>query len=266
MNEKLHLVSFSGGKDSTAMLLHMMELGMRIDVVLWCDTGLEFPAMYEHVNRIKRVVEDAGIKFVTLKSDKTFEYYLFKHQVNKRNGQVQNGYSWADSRIRWCTNLLKTSLIIKYKTELNEHYEIVDYVGIAYDEQYRLERESNKNHIHPLVNWKWTEENALNYCYEKGYDWNGLYKHFSRVSCWCCPLQSLKDLKALYKNFPTLWNQLKDWDNQTFRKFRADYSVEELELKFNFEEEREKSGLSINPHTKDYRKQWELYKRRIKDE
>lgn len=30
----LHIVSFSGGKDSTAMLLHMMELEMKIDVVL----------------------------------------------------------------------------------------------------------------------------------------------------------------------------------------------------------------------------------------
>ena len=42
----LHIVSFSGGKDSTAMLLHMMELGMQIDIVLYCDTWMEFPAMY----------------------------------------------------------------------------------------------------------------------------------------------------------------------------------------------------------------------------
>lgn len=37
----LHIVSFSGGKDSTAMLLHMMELEMKIDVVLYCDTWME---------------------------------------------------------------------------------------------------------------------------------------------------------------------------------------------------------------------------------
>lgn len=64
---KYHMVSFSGGKDSTAMLLHMMELGMQIDEVLYCDTWMEFPAMERHVKRIKKLVEDAGIKFVTLK-------------------------------------------------------------------------------------------------------------------------------------------------------------------------------------------------------
>ena len=67
MNPDLHIVSFSGGKDSTAMLLHMMELGMQIDIVLYCDTWMEFPAMYRHVEKVKKIVEDAGIKFVTLK-------------------------------------------------------------------------------------------------------------------------------------------------------------------------------------------------------
>ena len=37
-----HLVSFSGGKDSTAMLLGMIERGMRIDCILFCDTGLDY--------------------------------------------------------------------------------------------------------------------------------------------------------------------------------------------------------------------------------
>lgn len=37
-----HLVSFSGGKDSTAMLLKMLETGMQIDAVLFCDTGLDY--------------------------------------------------------------------------------------------------------------------------------------------------------------------------------------------------------------------------------
>lgn len=37
MNEKpkLHVVSFSGGKDSTAMLLRMIEEKMPIDIILY---------------------------------------------------------------------------------------------------------------------------------------------------------------------------------------------------------------------------------------
>ncbi|MDE5946451.1 MAG: phosphoadenosine phosphosulfate reductase family protein [Oscillospiraceae bacterium] len=46
----LHVCSFSGGKDSTAMLLKMLEMKMPVDVVLFCDTGLEFPQLYDDVH------------------------------------------------------------------------------------------------------------------------------------------------------------------------------------------------------------------------
>ena len=52
MKEQYHLVSFSGGKDSTAMLLGMLERDMKIDCILFCDTGLEFPAMYDHIAKV----------------------------------------------------------------------------------------------------------------------------------------------------------------------------------------------------------------------
>lgn len=249
--KKLHVVSFSGGKDSTAMLLQMMELGMKIDVVLYCDTWMEFPAMYRHVERIKKIVEDAGIKFVTLKNEKSFKYLMLEHQPKRRKstqeklGGNPKGYSWAGSRSRWCTSKLKTELLKKYKSELTKQYDVVEYVGLAFDEQYRLERESNKQHEHPLVDWKWTEKDALRYCYDKGFDWEGLYEYFSRVSCWCCPLQSFAELRKLRKYFPELWQELKEMDNQTWGSFRADYSVEEMEIRFDFEEERLNQGLSI---------------------
>lgn len=38
-----HAVSLSGGKDSTAMLLLMIEQDMPIDLVLSADTGMDFP-------------------------------------------------------------------------------------------------------------------------------------------------------------------------------------------------------------------------------
>ena len=87
----------------------------------------------------------------------------------------------------------------KFFRELRKQYRVKEYIGIAADEQYRLERERNKNpdHVHPLVDWNMTEEDCLRYCYEHGYNWNGLYGQFRRVSCWCCPLQSLQELRQL---------------------------------------------------------------------
>ena len=255
----MYLVSFSGGKDSTAMLLHMIELGMQIDKVLYCDTWMEFPAMYKHIEKIKKVVKDAGIEFVTLKNPLSFKYLMLEHQPERRKstqeklGGNPKGYSWAGSRSRWCTSKLKTELLKKYKAEMDKKYNVIEYVGIAADEQYRLERESNKKHQHSLVEWGWTEEDALKYCYDKGYNWDGLYKIFTRVSCWCCPLQSLEELRKLKKNFPELWQELKEMDEQTWRKFRADYSVKELEKRFILEEKRLNAGLSINGHNKDFR-------------
>lgn len=105
-----------------------------------------------------------------------------------------------------------------------------------------------------MVDWKWTEKDALQYCYDKGFDWEGLYEHFSRVSCWCCPLQSFAELRSLRKHYPELWEELKEMDNATWRNFRADYSVEDLEIRFALEEERVAKGLTISGHSNEFRK------------
>lgn len=238
-----NLVSFSGGKDSTAMLLKMIEEEIQIDCILFCDTGLEFPEMYEHIEKIEK---DIGRKIVRVKPKYSFEYLLLDTPVRrketspivKRYGEGLTGYSWPEPRLRWCTSKLKDVPRERFLRELKTKYEIKQYVGIAFDEYYRLKRarNQNKNHIHPLVEWKMSEADCLKYCYERGYDWGGLYEKFDRVSCWCCPLQSLKELKQLYKNYPHLWSKLKEWEKQTWRNFRADYSVEKLEEKFSTEE------------------------------
>ena len=107
---------------------------------------------------------------------------------------------------------------------------------IAYDEQNRLSKERKVNKLFPLAEWKMTEKDCLEYCYNKGYDWNEdgieLYSILDRVSCWCCPLKSLKELKVIYEEFPQYWEKLKEWDNKTYRQFRSDYSIEDLENKF----------------------------------
>ena len=51
-----HIVSFSGGKDSTAMLLMMLEKNMPIDEIIFCDTGKEFPQMYEHIEKVQKYI------------------------------------------------------------------------------------------------------------------------------------------------------------------------------------------------------------------
>ena len=226
-----HIVSFSGGKDSTAMLLLMIEKDYKIDEIIFLDTGVEFPEMYEHIEKVKKYINR---DITILKADNSYEFMMFDYIKTKGKNKGQKGYSWADFRNRWCTQYLKKSVIKKYLKKY-KGCDIVEYHGIALDEEKRLQKNKDKNIKYPLAEWGLTEKDALEYCYSKGFDWSGLYTKFDRVSCWCCPLKSLKELRVLYSDFPHLWEKLKEWDNKTYRKFRADYSVQELEDKFKKE-------------------------------
>ncbi len=102
-----------------------------------------------------------------------------------------------------------------------------------------------KDACYPLIEWNMTERDCLQYCYERGFTWGGLYEIFHRVSCWCCPLQSFEELRKLRKHFPELWKQLEFWDKNTWRTFKPGYSVKALNVRFDFEEERQAQGKSI---------------------
>lgn len=253
MTREYHVVSFSGGKDSTAMLLKMTELGMPIDCILFCDTGLEFPAMYEHIKSVEERIEK-NITIVRAKD--SFEYMMFNKPINRRPdssvmlkyGGTLNGYGWPGPRLRWCTERLKNEPRERFIRGLSKQYDVIEYVGLAADEGYRLHRKCNQqeNHRHPLIEWGMTEEDCLNYCYEQGFTWGGLYEHFKRVSCWCCPLQSLDELRQLYRHYPKLWQTLKAWDEKTWRTFKPGYSVQQLETRFVLEEEFRKVGKPVN--------------------
>ena len=233
-----HVVSFSGGKDSTAMLLRMIELNMPIDEILFCDTTVEFPALYEHIAKVEKYI---GREITKLHAPHGFEYYLLDGEhtrTKKKEIAAMRGRSFPTAMQRWCTSRLKTHIIEKHLNQIKKNCSPIEYIGIAADEE---KRAKEKNY--PLIEWGWTEADCLNYCYEKGFDWGGLYKIFDRVSCWCCPLQGLEELRKLRRHFPNLWRKLFYWQMVTWRKFRPDFSVQELELRFRLEEEWEAKGL-----------------------
>lgn len=58
LNEKYVYLSFSGGKDSTAMLIRLYELGEHIDKVVFADTGFEFPELYEYINKVEQYIKE----------------------------------------------------------------------------------------------------------------------------------------------------------------------------------------------------------------
>lgn len=243
-----HAVSFSGGKDSTAMLLLMIERGMPIDIVLTADTGMEFPEMYEHLNRLDDYLfRERGIHLTTLRHPKGFEWLMFDEPKQKessianrqRLGVSLHGNGWPGVKVRWCTGQLKTHLISKEVNHLKGEYNALHYVGIAADEPKRI-----KNEVYPLVDWGITEAQALKICYDRGYDWGGLYEIYHRCSCWCCPLQRIGELKKLRQHHPELWERLREMDRRAIAQFghnalgqfKQDWTVERLEQRFALED------------------------------
>lgn len=221
------------------MLLRMLEEGMPVDIILFCDTGVEFDGMYYHIDRLEQYI---ARPITRLKAPKSFEYYFYEYTPKRKNPKL-NGYcgmSWAGPNTRWCTGMLKTRIINRYLRKLQKDYTVIQYIGIAADEPKRV-----KEYRYPLVDWGMTETDCLAYCRERGFDWDGLYDIFSRVSCWCCPLQSLEGLRKLRRHFPELWEKLRYMDSHTWRKFTKRYTVEQLEIRFAFEEEQQSKGLPI---------------------
>lgn len=209
-----HAVSLSGGKDSTAMLLLMVERGLPIHAVLTADTGMEFPEMYEHLQKLNDYLfAERGLHLTWLRHPKGFEWLMFEEK-KQRSASIENrqrlgvslyGNGWPGPRVRWYTGQLKTHLIHKEINRLKGQYKAVSYVGIAADEPKRI-----KNERYPLADWGITEKEALQICYDRGYDFGGLYQIYHRCSCWCCPLQGIGELRKLRQHHPELWERLQE--------------------------------------------------------
>ena len=223
------IASVSFGKDSLAMLLLIIEKNLPLNEVVFYDTGMEFQAIYEIRDKVVKLLQEKNIKYTELKPKNSFEWTMFERPVNGKNG-FHYGYSWCGGRCRWGTTEKLTSI--------NRHCKnSKQYVGIAFDEPKRIERAVESGKLLPLVDYKMTEQDCLDYCRERGFDWLendvNLYDILDRVSCWCCANKNLKELKNYKKYLPKYWEKLKDLQRKTNRPFKGDKTIFDLDEKFS---------------------------------
>ena len=221
---------------------------MPIDCVITADTGMEFPEMYRQWDKIDQLLyQERGIHLTILRHPKGFEWLMFDQPKEKLStlanrkalGVTPYGNGWPGIRVRWCTGQLKTHLIQKEVNRIKGAYNALHYVGIAADEPKRV-----KNDVYPLVEWGITEAEALQICYDRGFDWNGLYEIYHRCSCWCCPFQRIDELRKLRRHHPELWAKLREMDeralgqfgNTALGRFKDNWTVEQLEQRFAAED------------------------------
>ena len=223
------ILHFSGGKDSTATLLLMLQKGITPDKVLFVDTTKEFPDMYKHIMNVERLT---GITVERVPIN--FDYWFSEHVKTKGINKGKRGYGFPDFRNRWCT-ALKRDTAAKIVRSLTGP--AIEVLGIAADERDRALSNADRGRIlaYPLIDYNITEEAALSLCYSNGLHYNGLYQKLTRVSCWCCPLKRMGELRTLHREFPELWDKLLLMENKSYRRFRTDYSVTQLTERFNNE-------------------------------
>lgn len=242
--------SFSGGKDSTAMVLLLIKNHYPLDEVVFYDTGMEFSAIYNVVNYMERLCKRRGISFVRLYPQRPFLYDMLEKPVRHRSGSVTLGYAWCGGAVRWGTSE-KVRLLDKHHREicaLHKCNNIYIYVGIAADEKRRVKSDtacSGLVKLYPLIDLGYTEKMCLELCRKYNIRWleysvSGaidLYDVLDRVSCWCCRNKNLKELKAIYRYLPDYWDKLRMLQTKIDMPFKPNASIFDLEQRFESESE-----------------------------
>lgn len=179
-------VAFSGGKDSAVLLdLVKKALPKRSFVVVFGDTGMEFPDTYEVIEHTKAFCEKEEIPF-----------YLSKAHFDPISSW--NVFGPPSRTLRWCCSVHKsTPQTIKLREITGKNdYTGLDFVGVRKHEsvarsEYEFENYSKKQKGQYSFNaiLEWTSAEIWLYIYTNGLIINGAYKKGnSRAGCLLCPM------------------------------------------------------------------------------
>lgn len=125
----LHVISWSGGKDSSALLVwareHLPQDQLR---VIFCDTGWESPITYQFIEEVNNRLLDG--RLIVLKSQKYTGFVDLAKQKRR----------FPSTKARFCTEELKIVPMIEWI--LSQHCDIAVYQGIRAGESVARSRMS----------------------------------------------------------------------------------------------------------------------------
>ena len=185
-------VAFSGGKDSVVALdIVQRALPHNAFMVLFGDTGMEFPDTY-------RVIEDVE------KYCKSNEISFYRSCSNLSPIETWNKFGPPAQTMRWCCSVHKTSpqIILLRKIMNNPHFRGMAFTGVTGDEsasrsEYKDvslgEKVKGQYSCHPILEWGSAE--LFTYIYARDLIINEAYKKGnSRAGCLVCPLAASKNM------------------------------------------------------------------------
>ena len=239
--KKVYIATCSGGKDSTAMLLTLLNQGRPVDYVLYNHTGAEYPEIMAVIEQIKSILPPS-IPFIQTEPGHTLKEYMttFRRPRGKYAGRP---YFWPTFKCRWCLWPLKQKPTNKFLRQFRHTHEVVLYTGFNVDESHRAERADASrsfisqpySYIFPLIGQGYGPRECLDICYAHGITWDGLYEHISRVSCYLCPLQGMNTFAFLIYERPHMWQEIKSIEASLKEhypdmwRFKIDLSTDDIE-------------------------------------
>ena len=248
--KKMFISTISGGKDSVAMTDLLLKNGYPVDLIIHCDTGVEYDEMNEYMIEVQKYFKEVYNREVIMlnpNNGKTFEDWLFGGMKRGKNKGTIRGFPLVSGICYW-TREAKIRPVEKFLKKYEKDYEIFTYLGITIDEVQRKQDHPNK--IYPLIDYfNMSENDCLEYT-KKINLFNPLYEHFTRTGCFLCPKQGKKNLKKMIKHHPQNWEKIKSLQNKLLEiskeqkvfnpyfKFNVDLEEFENKVKKELEEER----------------------------
>ena len=193
-----HILSLSGGKDSTALAVYMRDRVEDMEYV-FCDTGKELPETYEFLNKVEAYL---GKPIARLNSDYSFDHWL----------QVYSGFL-PSAQMRWCTKTLKLKPFERYCGDDT----VYSYVGIRADEN-REGYISHKPNIVPMFPFKEdgiVKQDVFRILEESGLGLPDYYKWRTRSGCYFCFFQRKAEWIGLKNNHPDLFEKAQSYEKST---------------------------------------------------
>jgi hypothetical protein len=197
-----HIVALSGGKDSVAMALRLMEVEPENDYeYVYTPTGNELPEMKQHILKLEGILG----KPIRDLAPQTLVQIIDKNQM------LPN--FWA----RFCTRQIK---IIPFEKFIRSIGECVIYVGIRADETGDREgvdydRLPGVTRRFPMDEWGWNIGDVLNYL-----ECRGIVIPY-RTDCAWCFFQKIYEWYMLWVNNIDLWIEGEEIEKKHGHTFRT---------------------------------------------
>lgn len=189
-SENRMIVSFSGGKDSTATAdVVVKALGNPYITHLFGNTTLEFPMASKYAERYRKFHPMAEFR-IAQNTDQNF------YEVCKEIGPPAR-------MMRWCCSMFKTGPITRVLNRKFGDKQILTFYGIRKNESVSRSKYSRVTEntetvkiqkqtvASPIFDWK--DLDVWLYLLSEKVDFNDAYRlGYDRVGCWCCPNNNLR--------------------------------------------------------------------------